>query len=130
MSKIFFIPGNTPSSKNSRVWTGKFFVVSVPVRRWRKVTKQYWVGQREDFLKGLSGLPKPYFIHLTFRRNSRRKFDYGNAAQVVQDEMVTYGWIEDDNADEIVPVFGKYIYDKDLPGVTIRVLREKPVYIF
>jgi hypothetical protein len=40
----------------------------------------------------------------------------------VQDDMVTFGWIEDDNADCILPVFVEYKYDKVNPGVIIEIL--------
>lgn len=44
--------------------------------------------------------------------------------QTVQDEMKKFGWIEDDNMDELipipVPVKGNwYTYDKNNPGVFI-----------
>jgi hypothetical protein len=61
-------------------------------------------------------------IGLTFIRNSRHKFDYINPAQTVQDDMVNYGWIDDDNADVIIPVFIEYVYDKNNPGVMIELL--------
>ena len=72
-----FIPGNTPSSKNSQQWTGK----------------------------------------------TKRKFDYINAAQIVQDLMVKHGWIDDDNCTEMKPYFGNYVHQKDNPGVFIKVLK-------
>ena len=34
----WFIPGNVPSSKNSRRWTGKFFIASKTVMKYRKET--------------------------------------------------------------------------------------------
>jgi len=37
--------------------------------------------------------------------------------------MVKYGWISDDNADEILTIFVKFEYDKDCPGVYINVLK-------
>jgi hypothetical protein len=38
------------------------------------------------------------------------------------DEMVKQGYIPDDNADIVVPVFAPYIYDKSNPGVYLRIL--------
>jgi hypothetical protein len=32
-------------------------------------------------------------------------------------------WIDDDNADIILPVFQPYIYDKSNPGVKIKLLK-------
>jgi len=66
---------------------------------------------------------KPYRISFKFVRKSKHKFDYINPAQTIQDEMVKYGWISDDNADEILPIFLEYEYDKHNPGVYINVLK-------
>jgi len=66
---------------------------------------------------------KPYKISFKFIRKSRHKFDYINPAQTIQDEMVKYGWISDDNADEMIPIFLEYEYNKDNPGVYINVLK-------
>lgn len=122
MSDIF-IPLNTPSSKNSKQWTGKFLTSSKNTHIWRRDTKKYWEQFKADFLKELDGLPKPYNIEFTFIRKSKHKFDYVNPLQTVLDEMVKYGWLDDDNADEIKPFFGDYQYDKLNPGVIIRVLK-------
>jgi len=37
--------------------------------------------------------------------------------------MVKFGWITDDNADEMIPIFLKFEYNKDKPGVYINVLK-------
>ena len=44
-------------------------------------------------------------------------FDYINPAQTVQDLMVKNEWIEDDNANYIIPRFEEFTYDKENPGV-------------
>jgi hypothetical protein len=36
--------------------------------------------------------------------------------------MVEHGWILDDNADVILPIFLPYEYNKDTPGVYITIL--------
>ena len=36
--------------------------------------------------------------------------------------MVKYGWIEDDNAEFIIPAFEQYTYDKKNPGVWIELI--------
>jgi hypothetical protein len=122
MIKEIFIPFNTPSSKNSKQWTGKFLVSNKNTQKWKKDTKKYWEDNKADFLEQLKGLPKPYNIEFTFIRKSKHKFDYINPMQTVADEMVHHGWIEDDNVDEIKPFFGNYKYDKNTPGVIIKVL--------
>lgn len=122
MSEIF-IPGNVPSSKNSRVWTGKFFIASKAVQKWRKETEPYWLSYKQEFLDSLEGLEKPYKLSMRFVRGSKHQFDYLNPAQTIQDEMVKYGWLEEDNASIIIPVFLPYSYDKANPGVYVRVIR-------
>ena len=64
-------------------------------------------------------------ISFTFVRGTRHKFDYINPAQTVQDDMVKAGWIEDDNAEFILPVFIQYTYDKQNPGVWIEILKDE-----
>lgn len=118
----FFIAGNVPSSKNSRVWTGKFFIASKQTTKWRKETEALFIKYKDDFLKAITDLPKPYIIKFTFVRGTKHKFDYINPMQTIQDEMVKHGWLEDDNADELLPVIDKYQYSKDNPGVLIEVL--------
>lgn len=122
MSKTFFIPGNTPSSKNSKQWTGKFLVHSKQSQSYYKSSHQDWLNLTADFLKELQGKTKPYNIEFTFVRKSKHKFDYVNPLQTVLDLMVKYSWIEDDNADIVKPSFGDYIYDKNNPGVIIKIL--------
>ena len=115
----WFIPGSVPSSKNGRRWTGKYFIASKTVVNYRKVAKDYYALYAEEFKAELAKHQQPVSIQFTFIRGSKHKFDYINPAQTVQDDMVTFGWIEDDNADCILPVFVEYKYDKVNPGVII-----------
>ena len=134
MSKTFFIPGNVPSSKNGKQWTGRCLITSKNTQRWVKAVRPLFVAYRASFLKELEGKSMPYRISFKFVRDSRHKFDYVNPLQTVQD-MMTGGfktsklenveprqWLPDDNADVILPVFEPYEYDKGSPGVYITVL--------
>ena len=114
-----FIRGNVPSSKNSKVWTGRFLVWSKTAQKYKKETKQQWEEGRDLFLSGITEYP----IHVSFEfvRGSKHKFDYVNPLQTILDLMVENGWLEDDNADVIIPYFIKYSYDKNNPGVWIRI---------
>ena len=87
-----------------------------------KNTKQDWLDNKDKFLQLLENKQAPYKIKFTFVRNSRRKFDYINPCQTVQDLMVKYDYIQDDNCDYILPCFGKYKHDKNNSGVIIEVL--------
>ena len=119
-----FIPGNVPSSKNSKQWTGKMLIHSKATRNYIRDTKEFYRHWEESFNSQVILNTTTDVIHVDFYfiRSSRRKFDYINPAQTVQDLMVKYGWIEDDNCDIIVPHFSGYHVDKNNPGVLIRVL--------
>jgi hypothetical protein len=117
----WFIPGNVPSSKNSKQWTGRFLVMSKTMKTYVKNTADFWALYAADFQRKTKDLPKPLRVEFQFVRDSRRKFDYINPAQTVQDLMTEHGWIVDDNCDEIVPVFLPYKYDPSSSGVFISV---------
>ena len=119
----WFIPGNVPSSKNGRRWTGRYFVSSKEVVKYRKVTAKYYEQFRKGFRKQLSKLELPVKISFKFIRGSKHKFDYINPAQTVQDDMVKHHWIDDDNCENILPVFEPYEYDKENPGVEIKLIK-------
>ena len=118
----FFIPGNVPSLKNGKQWTGKFLVYSKTCQNYINKTKSFYQQLAADFIKCCKDKPKPLKVQFKFIRDSRRKFDYSNSLQTVEDLMVKHGWIKDDNADELMPIFDYYEYDKENPGVEITVL--------
>lgn len=122
-----FIPGNVSSSKNSKVWTGKFLVNSKQTTRYKKQTEQFWLEYKDEFVKSLKKKEKPYKIGFHFVRDSKRKWDFVNPVQTVQDQMVHYEWLEDDNITEMMPypleVNGElWSLDRKKPGVYIEVL--------
>ena len=129
---MIFIAGNTPSSKNSKriititnKKTGKKttrLINSEVTEKYIKSSKVDWLVNKNEFLKMLKGKEKPYRIELYFIRDSRRKFDYINAAQIIFDLMQHYGYIEDDDSQNIIPVFKGFEVDKDRTGVKIEVL--------
>jgi len=118
----WWIPGNVPSSKNGRRWTGKYFIASKAVMNYRKATKKYYEKYAKEFKEAYDELDKPVKITFHFVRGTKHKFDYLNPAQTVQDDMVKHGWIVDDNADFIIPDFDAYTYDKNDPGVWIELI--------
>tara|TARA_R100000656_G_C3878521_1_gene113855 strand:- start:121 stop:498 length:378 start_codon:yes stop_codon:yes gene_type:complete len=117
-----FIRGNVPSSKNSKIWTGKILVHSKYTSKYVKNSKEQYAILKFLFVNLLKEKSPPYKISFKFYRDSRRKFDYINAAQIVQDLMVKNEWIEDDHCDIVIPVFEQYEYNKENPGVLINVL--------
>ena len=94
-----------------------------------KTTQKYIKLTEDDFRKNekvfkemVKHLEPPYRVSFEFIRDSKRKFDYINAAQVVQDLMVKHEWIEDDNCDWIIPSYIPYSVDKENAGVIIRII--------
>ena len=129
---MIFIQGNTPSSKNSKriititnKKTGKKttrLINSEVTEKYIKNSKADWLVNKNEFLKMLKGKEKPYKIELYFIRDSKRRFDYINAAQIIFDLMQEYSYIEDDDSTNIIPIFKGFEVDKVGAGVEIRVL--------
>ena len=129
---MIFISGNTPSSKNSKriititnKKTGKKttrLINSEVTEKYIKNSKADWLVNKNEFLKILKGKEKPYRIELYFIRDSRRRFDYINAAQIIFDLMQEYGYIEDDDSTNVIPIFKGFEVDKARTGVKIEVL--------
>jgi len=128
MKNVFFIPGAVPSSKNGRIMTRSgMFIASKATQKYRKLSAPYWKKYKDAFLKLMQGKDLPLIIGMHFVRGSRHRWDFINPAQTIQDEMTKAGWIEDDNAEIILPVplniNAKYwSYDKTKPGVYITIL--------
>jgi len=131
MKNHIFIPGNVPSSKNSRITnrkTGRSFP-SPLTQAYKEESKQWWQMYRGKFLELADPFKFPLLVGFLFARKAKNKFDFVNPIQTLQDEMVHHRWLGDDNADVMVPIpliesiTGKcYITDKDTPGVFIKPL--------
>ena len=124
---MIFIAGNTPSSKNSKQFVtlknGKTLLInSKTVQKYLKESKADWLINKNEFLKMLKDKEKPYKVELFFIRDSKRKFDYINAAQIIFDLMQEYGYIEDDDSTNVIPIFKGFEVDKSRAGVEIEVL--------
>lgn len=121
-SKQIYIPGNVPSSKNSKRWTGKFLIGSKTTLAYKKNAGQFYAIYKKQFHSMVKDKNTPYRVQFTFIRDSKRRFDYCNAVQIVADMMVIYGLLKDDSADILMPVFAPYQYKKNDGGVIIEVL--------
>ena len=144
-NELIFIPGNVPSSKNSRINTkhGSFasktvksYLNSLGIQSYsssKKIVKGYVnkpnliENLREDFLKQTSGKQLPLEIGFHFVRDSRRKFDFHNIVQVVLDLLTASDFIIDDNMDCVIPFALKrdgkfYSVDKENCGVWIKII--------
>ena len=124
---MIFISGNTPSSKNSKQFatlkSGKTTLLnSKTTQNYIKNSKADWLLNKNKFKKMIKDKEKPYKVELFFIRDSKRRFDYINAAQIVFDLMQEYGYIDDDDSTNIIPVFKGFEVDKGRAGVEIEVL--------
>jgi hypothetical protein len=120
---MIVIPYNTPSSKNSKIVTKHGAVImSKLCYTWLKNTKSHWVNNKELFEKQLVGREPPYHVVFGFVRDTRRKFDYINALQIVADTMVKYEWLIDDDCNNLIPYFLPHRVDKANCGCYIQVI--------
>ena len=137
----WFIAGNVPSLKNSKVATAHGVFHSKTVSKYLQVkgVKSYSPSKKivedyktrpNEFRKEVAGMKaelekfkKPYRIGLYAIRDSKRKFDYINFSQIILDLLTAHGVIDDDNMDEVIPVFLGYEVDKSKAGVKIKIMQ-------
>jgi hypothetical protein len=140
--EMIFIPGNVPSSKNSRVATSKGvfhsrtvskYLRSIGVKsysmRYRSVDEYR---QRANVFRLSVGsyfdkIRYPAILGFHFVRNTRRQFDFHNVCQVICDLLVAHRYLMDDSMDYLIPVprmvDGRwYSIDKINPGVFLELL--------
>lgn len=123
MKDGIFIYGNVPSSKNSKVWTGKLLINSRGVYRYKRHAQIQFDAHRNRFLKAAARKTLPLHVKFTFYRETHQRFDFNNISQAICDLMVSSGWIEDDSYKFLVPVFNPEVFiDKVNPGVKIEIL--------
>lgn len=132
---MIFIPGNVPSLKNSKVKTNRGIFSSPTVTKYlrslgiqsfnsgKKIVKGYKDPNRpnviESFRNDVRNMKidkeNPLFIGFHHVRKSKRKFDFSNSVELIQDLFVAHNFIEDDNVDCILPI--PMTIDGELPSV-------------
>lgn len=142
---MIFIPHNVPSVKNSKKpvsLPGKGHTTLVPSDAVIKYLRamgikkystrsgvQEYAGRPNLFRKAVgdyfSGATLPVRVKFFFVRDSRRKFDFHNAVQIIADLLVAHGFIPDDNMDCFVPYpmmsnGQDYAVDPKKPGVWLK----------
>lgn len=157
LPNTIFIPGNVPSLKNSKVKTSRGIFMSPTVSKYIRTLGIQKFNSRKQEVKGyvdpsrpnifemhrahfasmLAGKGKPIFIGYHQVRNSKRKFDFSNSVEIIQDLLTAHNFIEDDNVEFVfpipmtidgrLPIEGKirdhkwYSVDKENPGVYLKV---------
>lgn len=141
-NELIFLPGNTPSLKNSKIM-GRF--PSKTVQKWLRLygIQSFNSGNKE--VKFFKRIPKQYDFEklcqpikeckeypiklgLHFIRGTRHKFDFVNIVQIVADLMIAFDIIPDDNMEYFLPfpleIDGRYwSYDKNNSGCFIKILK-------
>ena len=116
------VNGELYSSKNSRqivvAGNGRRYVVKSDVAKSDEVSLCNRLLQiRDSFLTVAEKHNKPYQLVFKIYRKTRRKFDYINIIQNLCDCMVKVGLLNDDNANELLPIFETYEVSSEKPRV-------------
>jgi hypothetical protein len=114
---------NVPSKKNSKRWTGKFMISS-------KLSLDYdkWVQPQLLIHKGkwtslAWGKRFPLRVGFYFYRDSKRHWDFNNITQSIADNLVSAGYIPDDDTFHFIPVYlGEEVVSKREAGFTMTIL--------
>jgi len=150
---MIFIPGNVPSSKNSKIATTvgngessktvllhsktvKKYLRNLGIQRLSSKTGITGYVTRPNIFKQhidgfFEGVEYPCVLGFNFVRNSYRKFDFINACQILCDLFVAHGYIEDDDMKHLIPIpmminGSYYSVCKEKPGVHLAII-EKPI---
>ena len=121
-----FISGNVPSLKNSKriIMRGNkpSLISSKSVMRYKEECGFQYIHYKSVFQELIKSKEKPYRIGFYFVRDTKSRFDYINIAQLPLDLMTKFGWLEDDDANNVIPVFLGYEVDKKNVGIRIEIL--------
>ena len=121
-NKTWFIPGNCPSLKNSKIATKRGVFASKTVTNYlrslgiqsysagRKEVKEYKDTSRPNlFRKALESFPRlevedyPIKLGFYFIRKTRANFDFNNANQIILDLLTAHDFITDDSMGYVLP---------------------------
>lgn len=140
---MIFIPGNVPSLKNKKIM-GKYLPVTVrkylqltgiakyncnPTKKKPKFVHEYKDPNRPNIFRlsigdYFDGIEYPIVVWFHFVRNSKRRFDFNNAVQIIADLLTAHDFIVDDDMTHFIPYpmymnGGWFTVDKNNPGVYI-----------
>jgi Holliday junction resolvase RusA-like endonuclease len=125
---IFTIYGELYSSKNSRQiflnkYTGRRYIAKSTVAKTDEIELcNKLLNIKQSFKTAARLKIKPLHIKFKIYRRTRCRFDYINIIQNLCDCMVKTGLLEDDNANELLPVFEPYSVDPLKPRVEMEIL--------
>jgi len=120
--------GNTPSKKNSQVIGrgGRRLFPNPLYGSWYRKNFGKKIGRLKDHVETYREQIKlikrrPMFLEMYFFRRDKRRFDYINLAQSVQDALVQSKIIPDDNMTQIIPLFLGYKVDFNNPRCEVKI---------
>jgi Holliday junction resolvase RusA-like endonuclease len=120
----FTIPGQVPSKKNSRnifVRGGK--IVNIPNKRYQEWHKDTLRTLSLRLKTALGSIKTPYHVTYTIYTKDKRLRDLSNMVSSLDDLLVDFGLIEDDNCTIIAKetaIFGGI--DKNNPRVEVEIV--------
>lgn len=141
---MIFIPGDVPSSKNSKIKTASGVFNSKAVRKYlqnigvknfsssKKTVEEYKTRPnlfRQSVGQYFYSSGYPVFVGFHFVRKTKMKFDFHNMCQIIADLLVAHDFIQDDDIEHFIPVPLKlhgqwWSYDKENPGVFLQKMGE------
>ena len=115
---IYSIRGkNIPSSKNGKMIVRGHLFNNPRVQEFYKYASEKISEFSDKFKEEISENSFPIFLHVKFYRDSKRRWDFINPLETIQDMLVKNKLIPDDSVEYLIPVYEKFEYDKNNPGV-------------
>ena len=97
-------------------------IPSKTVSKYRKEFGAYYLKNKPKFIMDIKKFSLPYLMGFYIVRDSKRKFDWINIMQIIQDEMKDYGYFEDDDSTIIIPYPLGFEVDPNRPGTYVKLL--------
>lgn len=119
------IPCELYSSKNSRriLKAGNKTIIakSKVAKEQESFLTAFMLLQRKKWLEEIKDKEFPIRLSLRIYRKTKRRWDWVNIVQNLFDCMVKAGWLPDDDAEHLTPVFDGWEVDTKNPRVEIKV---------
>lgn len=107
----------TFSSKNKRLYCTKL------VREYKEWVRPLLQAQMKKWQKMKEGKNKPFKLEIYLYRYTKRRADWCNLLQLLQDEIVNAGYINDDSIFHLTPIIkGFEIVGEKQAGVIFRLI--------
>lgn len=121
---IEFTGLNVPSSKNSKIWTGKILIKSKLCQRYIKWAEPLFKANKPLWESQMQKVEQlPIKVEYYFYRDSKRHWDLINILQIIADIMQAEGYLENDDTAHFIPYYaGEEVVKKDKAGFKMRII--------